>query len=780
MSRYRRSRVRVPALCPDITRRRARSMVLMGAIIWLVVCGVAGPQRASGSPPTEEEIKRWKEDGTFADRLSRLRRLSHDKIGEDLAPRVAYKLRLEALRAAKLSPAQITRQMFGPRLFQFPYQGQPELKASGTQKTLTVLVDFADHRAETELPGVTQSGVQQNIYGAGPPAEGNPSPFTPFESVHAFYHRASETKLDLQGNVIGFYHFPKNRDEYRPNVANMSEDEKWAAEKSAIHAMCMEALTALGVNEDLAQYDNDHDGYVDCITMLYTGPHPSDNWGTFWWAYQWNFALPDEAPPTDGPRRALHKFIFCPIDTWDNGEFKPLTLIHEMGHALGLPDYYHYADGDGPGGGLGGLDIMDDKWGNHNAFSRWLLDWIEPEVIGDGPPLPRTLVASGSTLGGNKAIAIFPGLSKGASAPRNELFMIENRFQTGNDGGSASTPNSGLLIWHIDASTNYDNDNFLFDNAQTTPKLIRLVRADSAADFSSCNQWASATTYFNAKNSFNAYSVPSSRSYMGWPTNVYVGQISPPGETMTVTVGFGFPDDNAPAPNEPPPSSPADLSSTREKPEEVVNLAGLDRAWEKYRAATSAEMKVAWNASRSRAVAEQERRREEIDQQLILTQWARKDGLAACQAALTLPPGDFAQEAFARVMETWANHHPPSAARWYFDSDHLKMLENRKLAAGDKFASAVFFWWGRHNLNEAVTRLDQTRIPELGGALDGLGQMALKGKLAPSILAEKLATLKNNRLFVEAINHPERAGSLPGNADEKRQLREVLTQRQAR
>jgi len=65
-----------------------------------------------------------------------------------------------------------------------------------------------------------------------------------------------------------------------------------------------------------------------------------------------------------------------------------MVVIHETGHALGLPDYYDYDDKVGPRGGVGGLDMMDNNWGDHNPFSKWLLGWLELTFVAALPEVP--------------------------------------------------------------------------------------------------------------------------------------------------------------------------------------------------------------------------------------------------------------------------------------------------------------------------------------------------------------------------------------------------------
>jgi len=718
-----------------------------------------------------------------------MRRTDPEKLSPGLAASLAYKLRTETLRAEGLSTAQISNQLFAAGKLNFPYAAHPNLPSSGNPKTLTILVDFADHRAADEFPGLTVEAVQRNIYGPAKVGPDGHSLSEPYEGVTAYYERASEGKLHIQGKVLGWYHFPKNRDAYTPiENDDMSMDEKWDLENKTLLAMYQEALTALAATEDLTPYDNDSDGFIDSITMLYTGPHPNSNWGTFWWAYHWDFYDP-ETGPTFGSKNnmRLKGFIFAPIDVGPPGEFKPAVLLHEVGHALGLPDYYYYAKGNGLTGGVGGLDMMDDEWGNHNAFSRWLLDWIEPEIIGSGEATPHTLNASGSPLHDHKAITIFPGLSPGTAAPAQELYMIENRFPMGNDGGVAHTPGSGLLVWHINATPikradGRPSDDFQFNNSDTTPKLIRLVRADTAVDFVSasksdaCNTWAEASTYFNAPSWFGTATVPSSRAYDGSATHVLIDNISPAAETMSLSVGFES-SGIAQAPDVI--SSTAKLSApTPATPADVVDLAALNKSLENYRVATAAEMKKTWEDYLHRSAAEKPGRRSEVEKQLILTQWAWKDGPAASQAVLGLPAGSFSQEAFARVMETWANQTPATAATWYFNDANLNKIQALKLNAGTKFAETVFYSLGQSNFKKAVSLLDRAPIPELGGALKALTQVAGKFKMPPDLLEKELGTLKTNRILVEAIRHPQTADHVlqddAVNATEKQRLRDFL------
>ena len=661
----------------------------------------------------------------------------------------------------------------------FPYAATPELKSTGTVKTLTILVDFKDHRASTELAGMTPSVFQQNIYGPGTSAAQR---FTPYESVNAYYRRASQGKVDIQGNVLGWYHFPNNQRQYQPTGGG-TPDQKAAADNAAIFKMVSEALNSVGAGHDFAQYDNDNDGDIDLVTILYAGP--DSGWGSFWWAYQWQFFVPAAQTTTFGGKR-LKQFVFQFVSKRSQTDFDPSTLLHEMGHAFGLADYYDYDEAVGPSGGVGGLDMMDAGRGNQNAFSRWLLDWIQPDIVGVGSPTAHQLVASGSANNTHKAIAIFPQL-RNTNAPGQELFIVENRFRTGNDSGVPKLPNDGLLVWHIAADPNAENNNFLYDNSYTDRKLIRLVRADSAVDFPAGGS-AGPGTYFYPPHDFTPDSTPNTNGYGGDRTNVVLSNISVPGETMTVNIGFSTASSpfatprRAPAADESPAndSGKVEVQSDSDAEKEVVDVPALEDLLQKFRSSTPEALTTAWHEALKESPKQRATRQSEVARQLILTQWAAKDGKAAVGALLELPTNEFTKEAFPRVMETWANHDPSGAAQWYFAEKNQKETQARGLAAGQLFAEPLFKWYARNDYKKAVSLLDQVQVSEIEGALTSLKDVSEIEGNAPSLLSDEIAKLKKNRNVIEAVDRLQEAKELfekhETNPRTKEQFRKLLHQ----
>ncbi len=707
--------------------------------------------------PTPEQIQQAKDDGTYDARLARMMRSNPHRLSSGLAERAVYKIRRASLESAGLPAPEVSRRLLDGPQMAFPFTSPRELNSLGAVDTLTLLIDFKDHRAETELPGLDANHFHDNIYGEGTTQAQN---HRPYESLNSYYRRASQNRVRIQGNVLGWHHFSEDRSDYEPATAPPGPNQEYAQallDNQAIFDMLTAALEAHDATHDFAQYDNDDDGDIDLLTVLYAGP--PTGWGTFWWAYRWQFFVGDAyTKEFDGKR--LKQFVFQFVNTRGpaNDDFNPLTLTHEMGHAFGLADYYDYDAATGPQGGVGDLDMMDGNLGNHNAFSRWLLDWIDLEVIGSGPPLESTLVASGSSLQNNKAVAVFPGLTNTVS-PDQEMFIVENRTQFGNDALAATTPGNGLLIWHVDATVNGTGTDFVYDNSYTAHKLIRLVRADTADDFL-YGEPASASTYFRTGTSFTPTSTTPSEGLYG-PTNVSIDQISANGEVMTAHIGI--------LPTVPEPSAVTDaeaigmdpafatiaddlVEAPPGPPAAYVDLDKLEKADRVFAAATPDQLSRLWKSNIPGKPLPGDSSQSSLTYQVLLTHWAAKDGPAAINAIKELPSCPFRSKTLSLALRTWANHDAAGAATWYLDDSQAGLRESADLIAGPEFAETLFEWYGRLDESQAISSIEKlTHSSDIWGAVHGLRNASATTDGDSDGLGRKLRALDKNGELGDSI-----------------------------
>jgi M6 family metalloprotease-like protein len=507
-----------PSLGRDVPFARPRSASAALAAVLLLLGGVALALEA----PTATELQEARIRGNLASRLDFVRALGNDQPTTSFL-RLA-KARIEEAAAIALGnppPA--------------PVSPNVDLSPVGSPKILTLLIDFSDSRAPA---APSPAFISANLFGEGSQvAQG----FAPFESLNRYYLRASERRLNLQGNVLGWYRFPSPRSTYAPadGATNLQRNQ-------AIFDLVKAAMDSFNSTHDFSQYDNNGDGVIDAVTVLFTGGKSA--WGTFWCGYEWSFTVPDAASTVwDG--KTVKNFVFQPFETrgTNGSDFNPRGMIHQMGHLLGLPDYFDSSPEAAPTGGLGGLDIMDGLRGNHNAFSRWVLGWIQPTIIGrSASSTTITLNASGDPAlleagnPGRKATAIFPN----ASGDPFSFFLVENRFRIGNDLGVGTVPNSalpadGLVIWRVNAQQILDGGGnptaSQNDNSGSTPKLLSLIEGDGLTQID-LGRPADLGDYYNSTKTFTPTSKPSSQDAQGRPTNVSLTRISANGRTMTALV----------------------------------------------------------------------------------------------------------------------------------------------------------------------------------------------------------------------------------------------------
>lgn len=480
-------------------KKRLRAAVVTAA---LLAFGLAAASVSALEPPTKEQLERYRLDGTLAQRIAEARAFGNHRIPPRLKARLVEKLRaLSGGRPSRLDSASAETSIQAPPP---AWRGMP---TRGTVKVLALLISFSDYAGVTPPATFTS-----RLFGSG---SGSP----PYDSLRNFYLRSSYDQLAIEGTVLGWY---------QTSYARSTVSETSTGRQNLIK----EALNYYEAQgHDFSQYDNDGDGMIDYFCVFWTGPH--GEWASFWWGYYTWFS--DGTYRLDGKRLGNYSWQW-ELYNYPSGNFSPSTIIHETGHALGVPDYYDYDDSVGPRGGVGNLDIMDGS-GDHNCFSKFMLDWITPVVVSGGS---RTVSLRASGLYPD-AVLFMPGAVPGRIF--DEFFMVQNRYRSGNDTG-LFTGSDGLLIWHVDARLDSWGSDFLYDNSYTSHKLLRLMEADGLEQIETYNANADAGDYYKAGAVFGPTTVPDSDRYDGTPTAMGVMSITGTTTPMSLTV---FSSDNAPS-----------------------------------------------------------------------------------------------------------------------------------------------------------------------------------------------------------------------------------------
>ena len=448
-------------------------------------------------PPRSGELDRYTLDGSIAERLSHARKLANDKVSSRLIYNLARKYNL------------------APVLMAPPPAWQGGLPASGNPKTVVLLVDFPDYPHDLNI---TAASVAKQFFGEGTSLN------YPYESLRSYYQRSSYNSLNIAGNVLDWYRAKHARSYYQEINARLGD----GAGQEALMMEVIDHHNAQG--HDFTQYDNNNDGVIESLFIKWTGP--DNGWSGFWWAYQWSWHS-NPGFMVDGKK--LSAYVWSWIAVVGQTGYDPHVDIHETGHLLGLPDYYDYDPDVGPDGGVGGLDMMDHNWGDHNAFSKALLGWLTPTLVGSRSAT-ITLDPSGTSP---HAVMIMPCAS---GSLFGEFFIAQYRKRGAGNDPLYSSPNyfpgrpdyppyptDGLLIWHVDGTLDATGRDYLYNNQYTAHKLISLVEADGLGQIEASSAFADAGDFYNSPTTFGPTTNPNSNRYNGSATEVAITGLSASG-----------------------------------------------------------------------------------------------------------------------------------------------------------------------------------------------------------------------------------------------------------
>ena len=251
----------------------------------------------------------------------------------------------------------------------------------GTKKLIMILIEFTDVKFSKTRQNFVDLMNTQNYNQNG--AEG---------SVRDYFREQSYWVLD---NAKGF----DIETVVAPNIYTADYDmAHYGAPNGSAHDirandLMKEAIQKADPDVDYTQYDNDNDGSIDGVYIIYAGygeatgggvntiwPHAGGVTGTF-----------------DGKTASKYS---CSNELNYNGASNPGTLTtigvicHEFGHVCGAPDYYDtdYATG-GSFTGNGYWDLMDtglynttisnsgSKPAHFNPFEKVRAGWLTPITI---------------------------------------------------------------------------------------------------------------------------------------------------------------------------------------------------------------------------------------------------------------------------------------------------------------------------------------------------------------------------------------------------------------
>ena len=297
-------------------------------------------------------------------------------------------------------------------------------------------------------------------------------------SCKSYFKAQSNGQYEPEFDVIGPITLPKTSAYYAANDAY--GNDQYVVD--FVVDACKGA-DALGV--DFSQYDNDNNGIVDFVYIIYAGYAESEGAGaSTMWPHNWDLVSAlyygnsnmDEYYANSDTDFKLPSFDGKLVNAYAcSNELRKATskragigtICHEFSHVLGLPDYYLTVNTDDnakkrltPGAwslmGYGNYLNDGNTPPNYSVFDKYYLGWVEPTALAISQTL--TIPADGESYymmtRNEKHVA--------EKAYRTDtVYYIENRQQEGWD---AYLPGHGMLIWQViynaeDWFNNCPNDN---------------------------------------------------------------------------------------------------------------------------------------------------------------------------------------------------------------------------------------------------------------------------------------------------------------------------------
>jgi M6 family metalloprotease-like protein/uncharacterized protein (TIGR02145 family) len=281
------------------------------------------------------------------------------------------------------------------------------------------------------------------------------------------------------------------------------------------HQLLADAVNWININSPVPgtiNLDGDLDGRVDNVCFIVRGN--SGGWAELLWAHRWS--LYSQTVYINGKR--VYGYTFQP-----ENQVAVKTLCHEMFHALGSPDLYHY-NNQGVINPVGYWDLMEYGGGHMLTYMKWKYsnyNWIAsiPEITTSG-----TYTLNPVTSSVNNCFKIASPYST------DEYFIAEYRNKSGTF--ETNIPGSGLIVYRVDTRLN--------GNAYGPPDEVYVYRPDGTPTTNGTPNNA----YFSSaagRTAINDATNPSSFLQNGGVGGLDISNVTSAGTTISFHVSFPTP-----------------------------------------------------------------------------------------------------------------------------------------------------------------------------------------------------------------------------------------------
>ncbi len=375
-------------------------------------------------------------------------------------------------------------------------------------KVLILLVDFDDNVALTEPAYFDSMGFASDTF-----------------SLHRYYLDVSFGQIDITTvdwpSGTGWQRAPEDYSWY------VNNNYGWGSYPQNSQGLVEDVCELVDPIVDFSEYDNDGDGYVDGVNLMFAGQFtgaPSTIW-----PHCWSLPNPMEL---DG----VNVYTFSVQNEYDDspGDKSAAVFCHEFGHVLGLPDLYDY---DYDSNGTGDWCLMSFGVYNGGGWSPAELNAWCRSKLGVTELINITEAGTYEVPAIEVSNVAYRLYTDGQGGAR--FFVLENRRPMNWD---EALPGHGVFIWHVD-ETMGSNDNQWWPGCGWYPHYrVALEQADGLYNLEH-NQASDAGDPWpgtSGNQYFGYWTGPDSRDYYGDDTGVYVGPIPETADTVDVFMSVNF------------------------------------------------------------------------------------------------------------------------------------------------------------------------------------------------------------------------------------------------
>lgn len=340
----------------------------------------------------------------------------------------------------------------------FPHVGSP--------RALVILVQFTDTTFSVSDP---KAAFEQYLNGTEQSQDFNVLAKRNYGSVRQYFSDISDGQFTPQFDIVGPVTLPNTNGYYAADNGSYKDYR--------IDEMIKKACEMVDDSVDFAQYDNDDDGYVDLVYLIYAGysqangaPANESIWpksgttsgGTYDGKKVYRYGVNNELNYTPGRQYSTNPEITKRM----NGIG---VFCHEFAHTLGLPDLYPTTvSAQVDNQALEYWDVMDGGAYVDNGYMPIDFTPWEKEVMGWKELASLSNDTAKITMSEDEAYKI-------SEDEQNEYLILQN-FQ--NSGWKAKMPGHGLLVYRIDYPYSEVNSYDRPNNKLGKP-AITIVPADS-------------------------------------------------------------------------------------------------------------------------------------------------------------------------------------------------------------------------------------------------------------------------------------------------------------